>query len=435
MASAFTEKQVHEALYAKGGLETFVQDSPEIEKALEGANYTSPKVDPAQYAGPDFELWKFVKSRALQKIGHLHRTIRFGEFIGSKINLRTDDTRPMQLDLLGQHEPGLFVLELKVEKSAERNAFSEMFAYSNYIAEMFALSGSKDITNVLVANLDNKITTQAYLYDLLIADRNVIVYRPEFPTASPDDLRLHLYIPADEDFQHLTNRLLSHESMDCVVVSFHDMDGWFDSKESDGSLNDYTVEHLTALSSYAAQLMEEERLHGFCFVRKRWKEVAMGYGNSLILCAVNPFRVAGDEQTNDIWEQLDETHHSVFMEVPELGFGNRLASIAKRVIKDGLTHDYECELEFPLWGAMVTSSIEVVFTHNFGFRPTGILREAFSSYLNMIYADAEADLWDEDVSPLKINELFNWFRAWEFMERCGFGDPENDEAPDEPEEE
>jgi len=40
---------------------------------------------------------------------------------------------------------------------------------------MFALSGSKDITNVLVAKLDNKITTQAYLYDLLIADRNVIV--------------------------------------------------------------------------------------------------------------------------------------------------------------------------------------------------------------------------------------------------------------------
>jgi hypothetical protein len=108
-----------------------VQDSPEIEKALAESEYKPPKIDPDQYPGPDFELWTFAKSRALQKIGRLHRTIRYGEFIGSKVNLRTDDTKAMQLDLLGEHESGLFILELKVEKSAERNAFSELFAYSN----------------------------------------------------------------------------------------------------------------------------------------------------------------------------------------------------------------------------------------------------------------------------------------------------------------
>src|SRR5207244_3656266 len=116
--------------------------------------------------------------------------------------------------------------------------------------------------NVLVAKLDNKITTEAYLYDLLIADRDVIVYRPEFPTASLDDLKLHLHIPSDEEFMHLTNRLLSHGSMDCVVVSFDDMEDWFDSNEEDGELNDHTIEHLSKLSTYAAQLMEAERLHG-----------------------------------------------------------------------------------------------------------------------------------------------------------------------------
>lgn len=428
MVFKFTEKQVQDALYAKGGLEAFVLDSPEIEKVL--ADYTPPQIQPSQYAGPEFELWQFVKSRALQKIGLLHRTIRHGEFIGSKINLRTDDTKPMQLDLLGQHEPGLFILELKVEKSAERNAFSEMFAYSNYVAEMFALSGSKDITNVLVAKLDNKITTQAYLYDLLISDRNVVVYRPEFPTGSLQDLELHLHIPADEDFRHLTNRLLSHDSMDCVVVSFHDMDGWFDSDEENGDLNSYTVKHLSDVSTYAAQLMEAERLHGFCFVRKRWREIPSYYRNSLILCAVNPFRLAGQTQTADILEQLSEEHHSIFFEGPELGFSGRLTSIAKRVIKDTLVHDYDSEIELPLWSTMVTSSIEVATTHNFGFRPTGILREAFSSYLNVAYADEDAGLFDEDVSKLKINELFNWMSAWMFMERCGFVDGDKDDMND-----
>jgi hypothetical protein len=64
----------------------------------------------------------------------------------------------MELDLLGQHEDGLFILELKVDRAAERNAFSELFAYSNYIAGLFVLSGHKDITNVLVAGLEVKIT-------------------------------------------------------------------------------------------------------------------------------------------------------------------------------------------------------------------------------------------------------------------------------------
>jgi hypothetical protein len=90
----------------------------------------------------------------------------------------------MELDLIGTHDEGLFVMELKVQRSAERNAFSELFAYSNYIAGMFALSGHQDITNVLVANLDNKITKQAFLYDLLVSERDIIVYRPSFPTGS-----------------------------------------------------------------------------------------------------------------------------------------------------------------------------------------------------------------------------------------------------------
>ncbi len=50
------------------------------------------------------------------------------------------------------------------------------------------------------------------------------------------------------------------------------------------------------------------------------------------------------------------------------------------------------------------------------------------SYLNMVYADAEAVLSHEDVSVLKVNELFNWFKAWEFMERCGFADADDDDG-------
>jgi N-acetylglutamate synthase-like GNAT family acetyltransferase len=46
----------------------------------------------------------------------------------------------------------------------------------------------------------------------------------------------------------------------------------------------------------------------------------------------------------------------------------------------------------------------------------------------MVYADAEAGLNHEDVSMLKVNELFNWLNAWEFMERCGFANADHDDV-------
>ena len=68
---------------------------------------------------------------------------------------------------------------------------------------------------------------------------------------------------------------------------------------------------------------------------------------------------------------------------------------------------------------MVHSPVEVVFTHNFGFCPAGILREAYVQYLNRIY-ERNAAGEDIDVSRIKIHEIKNWLRAWTFMEMCGF---------------
>lgn len=146
----------------------------------------------------------------------------------------------MELDLLGHHEDGLFILELKVDRAAERKAFSELFAYSNYVAGMFALSGHRDITNVLVSTMDVKITRQAYLYDLLVADRDVLVYAPVFVTDALESLRLQLHVPSDDEFERFTNQLLSHGAMGCVVITIDDIPGWIDNREKDGSPNEWT---------------------------------------------------------------------------------------------------------------------------------------------------------------------------------------------------
>jgi hypothetical protein len=317
-------------------------------------------------------------------------------------------------------------LELKVDRSAERNALSELFAYINYIGEMFAPSGHQDITNVLVADLDVKITREAFLYDLLIIDRNIIVYTPEFPDGTLESLRLKPHVPTEGDFRYFTNQLLSHDAMSCVIASFHDIEGWINSAERGGNPPDHTVEFLTALSGYTAQLMEAEHLHGFCFIRKPWAEVTLYYPNSLIICALNPFKIGDAERSNAITEQLEEKHHAAFLDGPMLGFDGRLASIAQRTVKDCHTNKSGCELEFPLWSAMVTSSMEVVFIHNFGFRLTGVMRESYVSYLTLIYEHSEKG-GSQDVSALKLEEISNWQRAWEFMEMCGFAGTDDDD--------
>ncbi len=420
----FSEKDVHEHIYAVG-----------LQGLFDPVTFDNTEATLSQKTGPEdkFEFWRVVKTKTIQKLARLHDLMLESELIGSKIKLPIDKSKPMELDMLGKHDDGLFILELKVDKSAERNAFSELFAYSNYIAGIFALSGNQDITNVLIASLDVKITKQAFLYDLLISQRNVIVYVPEFPDGTHSSIRLKLFIPSDDDFQKFANRLLAHDAHSCVVISFHDVPGWIDSeKNSTESLPAYTVKNLGALSSYAAQLMESEGLHGFCFVRKRWKELELFYANSLIICAANPFLSPELERASDLIAQLSDEHQEDFLHAPRNGFDGRLVSIAQRALFDCLPVEGGTELDFPSWNSMIKEGIEVVYTHNLGFRPTGLLREAYVSYLTDIYRYNELfPKYATDVSKLKVREITNWLRAWVFMEMCGFAKTDEADEADE----
>ena len=63
---------------------------------------------------------------------------------------------------------------------------------------------------------------------------------------------------------------------------------------------------------------------------------------------------------------------------------------------------------------------KMVLAHNFGFHPTGILRDAYVSHLNNEYEKEKNGCSDVDLSVLKINEIYNWMGAWEFLQACGY---------------
>jgi hypothetical protein len=152
----FNEADVQKHLEAVGLEAVLVDAEPLLDAALP---ITGNDLD--EYDEPEFELWKLLKRKAIEKLRYNHRLATSGQILGSAINLPLDKTRHMFVDLLGTHGDGLFVLELKIDKPAERNAFTELLGYSNYIL------------NIVVTPMDAKIARQAYLYDLLISDRSV----------------------------------------------------------------------------------------------------------------------------------------------------------------------------------------------------------------------------------------------------------------------
>ncbi|MGX9181818.1 hypothetical protein [Mesorhizobium sp. BHbdii] len=88
----FSEEQVHQHLY-QTGLEALIMDNAELD--------VTPAAPDCDGDEDDFRLWRIIKERAFAKLRWLHWSVRYGEFIGSKVKLPTDSTTPMELDLLG----------------------------------------------------------------------------------------------------------------------------------------------------------------------------------------------------------------------------------------------------------------------------------------------------------------------------------------------
>lgn len=420
------ERDYHDFIFQKKRMELLIAEAPKLDLEIASTQDHLSNFSEDIYSADDldFDLWKIIKKRCLEKICALHQKVKNGHLIGSDIKLPTDSSKPMEMDLLGLHEDGIFIVELKTDSSAERNSFTELLAYSNYITETFPASGKKDIINVLVATLKPKIAVNAYLYDLIIADRETLVYKPTLKNGVLETLKLDLHIPSDDDFKHFTNKLISHDAFSTIVLSFNDMPGWFDSNETDNRLSPETEKNLSIISSHTAQIMESEQLHGFCFIRKRWQELNKNYQfeNSIIICAINPFKNGDEDQLHKLTEQLSHEDVGDFLEFPKSGFNSRLVKIAARVQSDCLNNPAHTELNSRDWSSLVDEIEEVAHTHNIAFHATGLLREAYTGYLDQVYKFDKESEYEEDICKFKALELTNWFRAWLFMEKVSLID-------------
>ena len=94
--------------------------------------------------------------------------------------------------------------------------------------------------------------------------------------------------------------------------------------------------------------MEAEGLYGFVYMRKPWKEIPWSNKSSLIICALNSFKMPSEERGKLILEQIDNDGHIMALfENSASGFLGRLIRIAQKAVKDSFTHDQDCYVELP----------------------------------------------------------------------------------------
>ncbi|MCK9911205.1 hypothetical protein MXD81_18790, partial [Microbacteriaceae bacterium K1510] len=101
--------------------------------------------------------------------------------------------------------------------------------------------------------------------------------------------------------------------------------------------------------------MEADGLHGFCYVRKHWQELPLSDRSSLILCAVNPFKIADHDLSDPLLEQIDENHRESMFEAASFAFLDRLLVIVRRALEDCLPHGHRFDRETPAWSGMARS--------------------------------------------------------------------------------
>ena len=91
--------------------------------------------------------------------------------------------------------------------------------------------------------------------------------------------------------------------------------------------------------------------------------------------------------------------------------------------------EYKPDDEFELWKLKVLYGFvymrkpykEIPWSHR-----SGLIICAINPFNDNIYLSNRLDAeYQEDVSMLKVNEINNWFRAWEFIRACGFKSEED----------
>lgn len=407
---------------------------------------------------------QLIYNSVINRLEVLYLEIKDLELLGVEVSLSKSGESTIRADFLGMEPgaPGIAIVELKKSRQTEREAFTELLAYSNHINTLFPTHTKDDTILILITPLEARIVKEAFLQTLLFEKKRVFIFIPEFSNSSNvKALKLRPYIPTFNDIVRLSEVAFAKRNFDVRVIVWWDTpDFWNNSAKNGEGRKDPTAEQkalMNSVSSLAAQFMEEKQINGFVYTSQCWPELEMPLPNSLVLVGLNPYKVANDlfylENYPDIKFsdipridnfddapslsdfisglklERNEPMYENYISSLSLAWESHLFMIGQNIVdlvnlnvhKDRVSTDRGRMT----WDEFESNFIENVACFNYDIRPTGLIRELYLETTKIDYNywrlhknhPIQGDIFNWAIETLVSHNFFS-----EFLERM-FGDP------------
>lgn len=404
--------------------------------------------EPVKWAGNAFPPIRFLlQQRAERKINEILDNLQALVLTAKELRLDRGASHPTRVDLLGNSEStGLTIIELKKSNQTERQAFTELLAYSNYFGSLFPGLKESAVTSVLVAPMEGRTVKDAFVQELVSNEKNIIAL---IPHEDAGKFTLEVFYPGEEYYRAFERNILNDSSMICVALSFPMIKGWIDPDGGrDGSLPpDYTLDALNVISNSIAQRLEAEGFHALIYASQKWGEVATLFPNpnTIFVAAMNPFcsyRTSVQEgvvygrsdegrlaQVQAIYDQLTDDGKDYWIDTMESNFHDKLIRVSREQLEFCFLSEagtIRSEISLPDWSGLKTSFVDAVATHNLNLHRTGLLREIYREYIEYVY-DKNVDelFYSDDLPQFAYQTLTPFLASWEIFRGLGYDEDED----------
>lgn len=393
---------------------------------------------------------KIFQNIILKKLKKLHVKSSCMEIFASEVPLIQSSSNTMRLDLLGKciDDSGLCIIELKKSKKTERESFTELLAYTNYMSSMFPGFTKDDCLLVLVAPMETQIVKEAYIYSLLYDEKQVVAYTLDFDdNQNLKSLKLKPWIPTIRDIKNVSQHMFNSAILSVVKVGWENSEGVWNPAANEET-KDFMIEQMNNISSQASQIMEKKGVHGFVYTSQVWPEFSevLPLTNSLVIVAVNPFAVASEIECENSIENESilklesiitglkksrgyepDKYHRMY-EMYSCWESNifRIAfDVVNLCTKQTDGKETFMDSSSMSWRDYKNNFFEDVSCNNFCVRPTGVFRELYLEFLDCVYInEIMIDDFNEEnnIMHLSVNTMNSHSSFRKFIDNLYYSD-------------